>query len=147
MNTKVEFYMNENGTPIFEIGYQDGERYFLMPFRGVNFQVSMNSDGFGSAGNSSNMYFSDVRNCMGIGMNHCDGYWTEDFAIETMRKIIVASAREAIFDHFHCSYGSKHKDSMPEVVSEVYGFDRNSSWNKFIVACYEHFGVKTKWDE
>ena len=145
--TKFNFYMSESQTPIFEIGYENGETYYLMPFRGVKFQVSMSVDEVGCAGESSNMYFTDIKNCLGIGMNHADGYWVEGFDVETLRKIIVASAREAVFNHMHCSYGSKHVDEAKNIISEVYGCNRNSDWNRFIVACYEKFDVKTKWDD
>ena len=145
MNTK--FYTNDNQIPIFEIEYKDGEKFYLMPFRRVNFQVSMNADGFGSAGNSSNAYFDDVRNCLEIGMNHADNYWVKDFPVETMRKTILASAREAVFDHFNCSYGSKHIEEIGYIVKEVYSCNRQSAWNKFIMECYKHFGVNTEWDD
>ena len=147
MSTNFEFYLNTNSTPVFEIGYENGERYFLMPFRKAKFQVSMSAEGLGSAGGSSNMYFDDARRCMSIGMNHCDKYWVEGFDTETIRKVIIASAREAIFDHFHTSYGNKHIEEIKDIVSEVYRCNRETAWNRFIVACFEHFGVKTEWDD
>ena len=145
MSTTFNFYKNSNGTPIFEINYGD-EVYYLMPFRKVKFQVCMSDDGVGAAGDSENGYFADVKNSMSIGVAHSD-YWVKDFPVETVRKMIVSFARDAMFDHMHCSYGSKHIDCAKEIINELYGFDRNSSWHKFITECYKHFGVNTEWDD